>query len=113
MSKGTKIDCIICKFLKALYGLKQSLRLWYKYLSSFFLEKLSLQQIYTDYNIFITKTGINRPNVSTFVDDIKIMGVKKSGMMTKVKQELVNTFSIVNKGPISFYLGLKVECNYE
>lgn len=44
---------IVCKLNKALYGLKQSLRLWYKYFSSFFFKKLGLSQINTDYSIFI------------------------------------------------------------
>lgn len=44
---------IVRKLNKALYGLKQSLRLWYKYLSSFFFKKLGLFQINTNHSIFI------------------------------------------------------------
>ena len=99
---------MVYKLLKALYGLKQSSRLWYKRPSAFLLEKLGLSRIHADHSIFITKTGLNGSIVSTFVDDIKIMGIKRSGFIERVKAELAAAFSIVDMGPISFYLGLKV-----
>lgn len=79
---------MVCKLLKALYGLKQSPRLWYETLSTFLLEKQDLTRIHADHGIFITKAGLNGPIVSTFVDDIKIMGVKGSRFIAKVKAEL-------------------------
>lgn len=91
MPKGTETNAtrdMICKLRKALYGLKQSPRRWYKRLSSFFLEKLSLRQINADHSISITSAGLNGPIVSTFVDDIKIMAIKGSGLIEKVKAEL-------------------------
>lgn len=107
--KGTETEAnknMMCRLLKPLYGLKQSPRLWYKKLSGFLLGKLGLVRINADHGIFITKAGLNGPIVSTFVDDIKIMAAKGSGMITRVKAELTAAFSIM--GPISFYLGLKV-----
>ena len=53
--------------------------------------------------------GLDGPVISTFVDDIKIMAPKKSRMIEQVKAELASTFSIADMGPISFYLGLKME----
>ncbi len=47
--------------------------------------------------------------VSTFVDDIKIMAPKGSNIIARVNSELAAAFSMVDMGPISFYLGLKVE----
>ena len=111
MPKGTEIEAnkdMVCKLLKALYGLKQSPRLWYERLSAFLLEKLGLSRTHADHNIFITEAGLNGPIVSMFVDDIKIMGTKGSGFIGKVKAELAAAFSMVDMGPISFYLGLKV-----
>lgn len=116
MPRGTETDAnknMVCKLLKALYGLRQSPRLWYERFSSFLLEKHDLQRIHADHSIFISKAGINGPVVSTFVDDIKIMGVKRSGMTERVKRELMSAFSMVDMGPISFYLGLKVERDRE
>ena len=51
--------------------------------------------------------------MSTFVDDIKIMAPKESGMIERVKAELTSAFSMADMGPISFYLGLKVERDRE
>lgn len=59
----------------------------------------------------MTESGLNGPIVSTFVDDIKIMGPKESGVIERVKTELTFAFLMVDTGPISFYLGLKVEQN--
>ena len=50
---------------------------------------------------------------STFVDDIKVIAPKGSGIIQRVKTELTAAFSMVDMGPISFYLGLKVERNRE
>lgn len=109
--KGSESEAncdMVCKLLKALYGLRQSSRLWYERLSGFLLEKLVLKRINADHSIFVTKAGLDGPVVSTFVDDIKIMAPKESGMIERVKRELTSAFSIVDMGPISFYLGLKV-----
>lgn len=53
--------------------------------------------------------SIKDPIMSTFVDNIKVMEVKESGYIKKVKQKLVTAFEMVNMGLISFNLGLKVE----
>lgn len=55
---------------------------------------------------------IKRPYISTFVDDINIMSVKKSDHIEKVKQELATTLEIVDIGPINIYLGLKVKTDW-
>lgn len=112
--KGTESESnrnMVCKLFKALYGLKQSPRLWYEVLSTFLLEKLGLKRINADHSIFVTKAGLNGPIVSTIADDIKITGPKESGMIERVKTEVTFAFSMVDMGPISYYLGLKVERN--
>lgn len=102
---------MVYKLLKALYNLKQLAHLWYKVLWTFLFEKLGLKQINTNYSIFVTEAGLNGLIVSTFVDDMKIMGPKASGMIERVKAKLIFAFCIANMGPISFYLGLKIEQN--
>ncbi len=77
------------------------------------LEKLGLARIHADHSIFITKAGLNGPIVSTIVDDIKVIAPKVSGIIQYVKTELTAAFLMVEMGPISFYLGLKVEQNRE
>lgn len=116
MFKGTETDPnreMVWKLQKALYGLKRSLRLWYERLATFFLEKLGLKRINVDHSIFVTKIGLDEPVVSTFVDDIKVIAPKGSKMMEKVKTELTSAFSMVDMGPISFYLSLKVQRDRE
>lgn len=108
-SKNSTNKKIVCKLLKALYGLKQVLKLLYKQLSQFLLKKLGLKQINADYNIFITTSGINGLIVSTFVDDIKIINIKESGYIKKIKLKLATTFEMADMGLISFYPGLKVK----
>ena len=81
----------------------------YKRVSEFLLHKLGLARINADHSIFISVAGLDGPVVSIFVDDIKIMTPKKSGHITRVKIELTATFSMVDIGSISFYLGLKIQ----
>ena len=102
---------MVCKLLKVLHDLKQSPCLQYERLSDFLLQKLGLLQINVDHSIFVTKTGLNGPITSTFVDNIKIVALKDSRFIQHVKAELAAAFSIVDMGPISFQLGLKVEQN--
>ena len=82
--KGIETDAnqdIIYKLLKILYDLKQSPCLWYKRLSNFLLQKLGLSWINTDHSNFVTKSGLNDLLVSMFVDDIKVMILKESGII--------------------------------
>lgn len=72
---------MVCKLLKTLYGQKQSLQLWYDRLSGFSLEKLGLAHTHVDHSIFIIEAGLNGPIVSTFIDDIKVMAPKRSGII--------------------------------
>lgn len=111
--KGTETEAtknMVCKLLKALFGLKQPPRLWY---SAFLLEKLGLTWIHADHSIFVSKAGLKGPMLSVFMDDIKIMAPKCSGMIERVKAELTAAFSMVDMGPISFYLGLRVDRDRE
>lgn len=104
---------MIYKLLKALYELKQSFWLWYERLLGFLLEKLVLICIHADYIILITKTDLNRPIVSNFVDDIKIIAWKKSKIIQKIKQQLTTASLMINISLISSYLELKTEQNWE
>lgn len=49
--------------------------------------------------------------MSIFIDNIKDIGIKKTGHIKKVKAKLATMFEIVDMGAISFYLRLKVERN--
>lgn len=51
--------------------------------------------------------------MSKFFDGIKTMGIKGSGFIERVKAELAAVFWMVDMGPFSFYLGLKVKRDRE
>lgn len=59
----------------------------------------------------MTKVNLNGLVVSIFMDDIKIIVPKESGITQCVKEKLTAVFSIADIGLISFYLGIKVEQN--
>ena len=109
MPKGYDTAGMVCRLNKALYGWKQSPRLWYERLSTFLLSKLGLEKLHADHSIFVTPQGMKGPIVTSFVDDLNIIGPKGSPMITEVKKQLKLAFKMVDMGPISYYLGLKVE----
>ena len=116
MYKGTETEenqKIVCKLWKALYDLKQSPYFWYKRFTAFFFKKLSLKSINADHRVFVIKANLNWLVVNAFVDDIKIMTVKRSEMMKAVKAKLTSTFLMIDINPICFYLGLKMERDRE
>lgn len=100
---------MIRKLLKALYSLKQAPKLQYGQLSQFLLKKLGFKQINADHSNFVTILEINGSIVSIVVDDIKVMNVKESYHIKKIKLELVATFEITDIGPISFQLELMIK----
>lgn len=85
----------------------------YKKLLNFFFKKLDLVCINTDNCIFVTKVGLDSLVVSIFIDYIKIIAPKKSGIILQVKTKFMAAFLIVDISLISFYLKLKIEQNQE
>lgn len=55
------------------------------------------------------ETSLHGPVVSMFIDNIKIMTPKESGIIQCVKLEPPAAFLIVDMRSISFYLDLKIE----
>ena len=110
MPQGFEQPGMTCLLKKALYGLKQSPRIWYEKLTRFLLEKLGLKPVDADRSVLATDAGLDGPIVTAYVDDIKIMG-KDAGMVSAVKSQFKAAFDMVDMGPISYYLGLKVERN--
>ena len=108
MPRGYEEPNMVCKLIKSLYGLKQSPRLWYERLAGFLLKELGLSRLHADHSIFATEDGVHGPILTVFVDDIKILDSCK-GRITRIKQQLATAFRMVDMGPVSYYLGLKVE----
>lgn len=59
------------------------------------------------------KTDLNSLIISIFINNIKIMALKKSGIIKRMKAELTIAFLMVDMKSIIFYFGLKVERNRE
>ncbi len=105
---------MVCKLLRVFYNsFKQTLRLWYKRPFKFLLKKLGLKKINEDHNIFVISAGINGQIISRFIHNIKSIDIKRSEHIENVKRKIAATFEMVDMGPISFYLGLKVEKAYQ
>lgn len=79
----------------------------------YLLEKLNLKRIHADHSIFVSTAGLKGPVLSVFVDDIKIMAPKDSGIIGRVKAELKAAFSMSDIEPIGFYLGLRIDRDRE
>lgn len=92
----------MCKLLKILYDLKQSFYFWYKRFSMFFLKKLGLKRIYINYSIFLLATDLKNLIFNIFIDNIKIIILKDSRIISKIKKKHTTTFFILDIGPISF-----------
>lgn len=69
--------------------------------------------INVDYNIVIITAGLKGLVLSVFINGIKIMDMKRTDIIDRIKTELIAGFSIVNMGPISFYFSLKIHNDQE
>lgn len=65
--------------------------------------------INANYSIFFIQAGVNKPIISTFINNIKIMALKNSNIIIQIKSKLAITFSIINMESISFDLGLIID----
>lgn len=56
----------------------------------------------------MSKASLNGLVISIFIDNIKIIALKRSGHISQVKVKLAAAFSIIDIRLISFYLKLKI-----
>lgn len=92
-----------------MYSFKQSPCLLYKRFLAFLFIKLFLIQFDANYCIFVLEVGLNGSMLSVFMNNIKIIALKRSRIIERVKIELTIAFFIVDIEFISFYLELKVD----
>ena len=59
----------------------------------------------------MTLQGVERPIITTIVDDLNIFAPAGSGIIKRIKEELAAAFDMVDMGPLAFYVGLKVDCD--
>lgn len=63
-------------------------------------------RIHTKHNYFILIVGFNSFVIHVFVNNIKIIEMKKSGIIEKIKAKLITRFLIVNRS-YKLLLGLE------
>lgn len=72
---------------------------------------MGLKQLYANHRIFATDQGVHGPMINIWIDNLNLFTLCGSFWMQKIKDMLSAVFKIIDMGPISYYLGLKVEQN--
>ena len=103
---GYKVPGKCVKLKKALYGLKDSPLLWYEELSRS-LEKLGLLSSKEEPCLFFDKE--RKILLLFYVDDILLMYHRSAiEPASKVVKALQSTYKIEEKGPVQWFLGVRV-----
>jgi hypothetical protein len=92
----------VCRLNKAIYSLKQSPRVWYRTLSQFLIE-LGFDPVGANHSVFTN----SRIFVTVYVDDLLIIGPDKAKIQ-ELKNLLLAQFSMVDLGPVAYYLGMSI-----
>ncbi|GJT76414.1 reverse transcriptase domain-containing protein [Tanacetum coccineum] len=95
----------VCKLKKSLYGLKHANRQWFTKLTTFLLS-LGFKQNKADTCLLTYFTKDISLVLLIYVDDILITGNSLT-FINNIKQQLHNTFSIKDLGPLHYYLGIE------
>jgi len=95
------------KLNKAIYGLKQSGRAWNERLNSV-LEKMGFTPCQNEPCLYRKAREGELVLIAVYVDDLFVAATTKDDLES-TKIEIGNSFEIVDKGPISYFLGIEVE----
>jgi len=96
---------IIVRLRKALYGVAQAPRLWHDNINAFLLS-LELTQSLADPNLYLLSDGIL---ILLYVDDISMSYPEAAAKAAiEVKAKLSETYKIMNLGPSSEFLSIKI-----
>lgn len=98
---------LVCKLNRSLYGLKQSPRCWNKVLDEFLIEKLHFRRCLADKATYVRGQGDLRVYIGVYVDDLLIIS-RKLQEITQVKQVMSARFEMVDFGPVSTVLGIRI-----
>ncbi len=97
----------VWKLNKALYGLKQGGREWYQCINEFFTKDLGLTHTYADHSVYIYQTGSSTTIIPLYVDDL-LISYNDNDAMLHLKAGLERWFKMVDVGPASWVLGMRV-----
>ena len=96
----------VCRLAKAIYGLKQAPRAWYMKIDQYLTDH-GFQQSPSDANLYIKHTGDDILFVVVYVDDLIITG-SSTHLINEIKQDLCNTFDMIDLGLLHYCLGVEV-----
>ena len=97
----------VLRLNKAIYGLKQSGRAWNHTLEAA-LKKLNLTPCDNEQCLYLKRNKGKFCFVAVYVDDLVIGGASIDDIKS-IKGELAKEFKLVDKGPISYFLGWEIE----
>lgn len=95
---------LVCKLERAIYGLKQSARCWHERLSQV-LHSMKFEQLQSDACIFFCRD--TQTMIGFYVDDLIILSGSEH-IIAEIKKNLSANFEIIDKGPLSCFLGISV-----
>jgi hypothetical protein len=97
---------LVCRLKKSLYGLKQAPRAWYAKMDSYLLSH-NFVRCKSDPNVYMLRTIDSLLILVLYVDDLLITGSSASTIVA-VKDILHDRFSMIDMGPLHFFLGLEI-----
>jgi hypothetical protein len=97
---------LVCRLKKSLYGLKQEPRAWHINMDSYLLSHDFVICKY-DPNVYMLRTTKSVMILVLYVDDILIIGSSYL-VIDLVKYILHDRFSVMNMGPLHFFLSLEI-----
>ena len=97
----------VWKLKKALYGLKQGGREWYNCIDNFFTDNLGLTRTFADHSVYVFESDSCVLIVPLYVDDL-LIAYDNEDRMLFIKAALEERFKMVDAGPASWVLGMRV-----
>uniref|UniRef100_W8AQ86 Retrovirus-related Pol polyprotein from transposon TNT 1-94 n=1 Tax=Ceratitis capitata TaxID=7213 RepID=W8AQ86_CERCA len=97
----------VCRLKKALYGLKQAGREWNRKVTDILL-RIGFKRCKSDTSVYIRRNGKNVNIIGLYVDDM-ILACSSKSEMSGILRKLNEYVEAVDRGPISFYLGMEIE----
>ena len=96
----------VCKLNKALYGLKQAGREWNRKVNDI-LREMGFKRCQSDTCVYVKRNDYNVCFIAIYVDDM-LLACNNSSEMETVIVNLNKHIKAVDRGSISFYLGMEV-----
>ena len=107
MFEDTKNPHKVCKLKKSLYGLKQAGREWNKVVNDILIN-MKFKRCQSDGCVYYRKRGNVICIIALYVDDM-LIAYSHIDEMKNVFDNISKSVEAVDRGPISFYLGMEID----